>query len=229
MKGDLTRVLLIEDDADILNVNKVFLCGQGYDVISACTLKQAFYAVTDDNPNVIVLDVCMPDGSGLDFCEKIRTITTAPIIFLTCMDDEEDKIRGLMAGGDDYLTKPYSLNELGARIHALRRRMQANEQVVFEYPPVKIDATAHRVYFDGNDAVLSPKEFQLLLLLVKRAGQPVSAKTLYERVWGMEPAEGLKTLRVHISSIRKKLRMDEIASPQIKTVRGQGYCFNPTE
>ena len=228
MNRDLTRVLLIEDDADILNINKVFLSGQGYEVASACTLKQALQEVTDYNPNVIVLDVCMPDGSGLDFCKTIRSITTASIIFLTCMDDEEDKVKGLMAGGDDYLTKPYSLNELAARIHALCRRMQVNEQLIFEYPPVRIDATACRAYLYGEDAMLSPKEFQLLLLLVKHAGQPILAETLYERVWGMEPATGLRTVRVHISSIRKKLRMDELNCPQLKTVRGIGYCFDPT-
>lgn len=224
----MTRILLIEDDADILKINRVFLSGLGYEVAFSSTLKQAYQTVTDYNPNVIVLDVCMPDGSGLNFCEKIRPFTTASIIFLTCMDDEVDKVKGLMAGGDDYLTKPYSLNELAARIHALCRRMQANEQPVFEYPPVRIDVTACRAYLRGKDAMLSPKEFQLLLLLVKHAGQPVPAETLYERVWGMDPAEGLRTVRVHISSIRKKLRMDEIDRPQLKTVRGMGYCFDPT-
>lgn len=220
-----TQILLVEDDMDIQKINTAYLIKQGYDIITADTLESAYEAVTQNNPSLIVLDVQLPDGSGVSFCEKIRGVTSVPIMFLTCFDRERDKVKGLMAGGDDYMTKPYGLAELAARIHALLRRVNINDIKIFEYPPVRVDATAQRAYVDGEDAQLTPKEYQMLLILVKNIGRPIGANQLYQKLWGLAPEDGIKTIQVHISSIRKKLKMDYDTKAQIKTIRNVGYCF----
>ncbi len=220
-----TQILIVEDDKDILKINFIHLTKEGYDVITAETLEEAYEAVMQNNPGLIVLDIKLPDGSGLTFCEKIRDITSVPIIFLTCFDSEQDKVKGLMVGGDDYLTKPYNLSELSARIYALLRRIQINDTKILEYPPVKIDTTAQIAYLNGEDTLLTPKEYKLLLILVKNMGRPINSSMLYKKLWGIEAEEGLKTIQVHISSIRKKLKMDADSAAQIKTVRNVGYCF----
>ena len=172
-----------------------------------------------------MLDVNLPDGSGLSFCETLRGMTTIPVIFLTCDAQDEDKVKGLMAGGDDYMTKPYNLSELSARIHALLRRVSFSDAGSLDYPPLRIDTTAQRVYLHGSDALLSHKEYQMLLILAKNAGRPIDAAEIYEKLWGLEPENVAKTVRVHISSIRKKLNMDESSNARIINIRNAGYCF----
>lgn len=220
-----TRILLVEDDKDIQKINFVFLARQGYEIITANTVEAASEAVRQNNLSLIVLDVHLPDGSGISFCERIRQSTTVPIIFLTCYDDERDKVRGLMAGGDDYITKPYGLSELAARIHAQLRRANLSVARNLEYPPLKIDRISQRVYVNDVDVVLTPKEYQILMILVENAGRPISATDLYERLWGLAPIEGIKTVQVHISSIRKKLCLERESRVSIKTIRNMGYCF----
>ena len=220
-----TRILLVEDDKDIQKINVVFLARRGYEIVTANTVASASEVINQNNLNLIVLDVQLPDGSGMAFCERIRQTTTVPIIFLTCFGDEKDKIKGLMAGGDDYMTKPYSLSELGARIHAQLRRASLNDIRMIEYPPLRIDRIAQRVYINNTDVVLTPKEYQILLILVENAGRPMTAAELYERLWGLSPMEGVKTVHVHISSIRKKLNLESDCGVTIKTIRNIGYCF----
>lgn len=220
-----TLILVVEDDEDIQKINSTFLRGQGYEVICAGNLKEAFTAVEKQNPGLIILDERLPDGSGVEFCEAIREKTDVPIIFLTCMDAEEDKVRGLMAGGDDYITKPYSLSELAARVHALLRRAERSGERFYDYPPLRLDTLTNRAYLDGNDVLLTPREFQILLLLVKNIGKPITITELYNTLWGQPPEKGVKTILVHIHAIRRKIETDKHSRIQIKTVRKAGYCF----
>jgi len=219
------RILLVEDDLDILKINDIYLSRQGYEVITANTVAAAKEAVKHNELSLIVLDVQLPDGSGISFCEKIRKSTSVPIIFLTCYDSERDKVKGLMAGGDDYVTKPYGLTELAARIHAQLRRANINSGRTLEYPPLKIDRVAQRVYLDDVDIVLTQKEYQILMILVENAGRPMTAADIYERLWGVAPVDGLKTVHVHISAIRRKLQHDKKPGVAIRTIRSIGYCF----
>ncbi|MCL1848804.1 MAG: response regulator transcription factor [Clostridiales bacterium] len=220
-----SRILLVEDDKDIQHINDIYLTRQGYEVVTAGTVADATEAVKQNHLSLIILDVHLPDGSGISLCEEIREKTTIPIIFLSCYGDERDKIRGLMAGGDDYMTKPYALTELAARIHAQLRRSQRYGSKTLEYPPVKIDREAQRVFVNDEDVIMTPKEFQILQVLMENAGVPMSAKDLYERLWGQSPVEGVKTVHVHISAIRKKLQLDYDSGVAIKTIRNTGYCF----
>ena len=219
------RILLVEDDEDIQKINTIFLTQQGYETTIAGTVAQAGAAVKNGKFDLIVLDVQLPDGSGIDFCEKIRQNMSIPIIFLTCSGEEVDKVRGLMAGGDDYMSKPYGLSELAARIHALLRRVQLGNAQVLEFPSLRIDRLTQRVYVNGADVVVTPKEYQILMLLAENAGRTLAAEELYEKIWGMAPLDGLKTVNVHISALRKKLRLDDESRIEIRTKRNEGFCF----
>lgn len=201
-----TTILIVEDDRDILTINANHLRDEGYTVIEADTIQKAYDAVVQNNPSLIILDIRMPNGSGIAFCKEIRAMTSVPIIFLTALDEEDDKINGLMSGGDDYMTKPYSLGELTARVYTHLRRVQLHDKKIYEYPPIKINAVAQRAYVNGQDAVLTPKEYQILLMLVKNIGRTISAEYLYETLWGDDPLDKIKTIHVHISLIRKKTK-----------------------
>ncbi len=219
------KILLVEDDADILRVNSIYLKRQNYTVFEATTVDSAYSLLTRENPDLIVLDVRLPDGSGVDLCAKIRQESSVPIIFLTCLGEETDKVEGLMAGGDDYMQKPYSLAELAARIHAMLRRADMNQGKVYRFHGLHVDSASQRVFLENREIPLTAKEYQLLLYMVKRAGQTVPAEEIYEKVWNTFPEEGLKTLRVHISTLRSKLKMDYDTPVRFRAVRGSGYIF----
>ena len=225
MSSTGARILLVEDDEDIQKINTIFLTQQGYKTTAAGTVAEADAAVKNGKFDLIVLDVQLPDGSGIDFCEKIRQFMSIPIIFLTCSGEEVDKVRGLMAGGDDYMSKPYGLSELAARIHALLRRVQLGNTQILEFPSLQIDKVTQRVYVDGADVVITPKEYQILTLLAENEGRTLAAEELYEKIWGMAPLDGLKTVNVHISALRKKLNLDDESRIEIRTIRNAGFCF----
>ncbi len=222
----MSKILLVEDDADILKTNAKLLSYEGYTVVTAETTAKGFEAVISHQPDVIVLDVILPDGDGLALCEKIRSISAAPILFLSCLDKSADKVRGLLSGGDDYMAKPYDMNEFCARIHALLRRTHFNDTGMLNFPPLTISLSAQRVYLNGKDVNLTPREYQILVLLVKNIGKPLSGEYLYEKIWALPAAAGLHTVHVHISSIRRKLELDADGPIAIKHLPRQGYCFS---
>lgn len=225
------RILLVDDDQDILNINSIYLEREGYECLLAETLQQAHAIVELENPDLIVLDIMLTDGSGIDFCRKIRDLTIAPIIFLTSLLEEAKKIEALKIGGDDYITKPYKLAELSARIYANLRRMQMYEKKTYEFPPLKIEIESYRVFLHEKEILLTQKEMQLLVILIRNQGTTVRAVDLYEQVWG-QPAideSSMKTLQVHISTLRKKIILDENSPINIKTIRMIGYCFQYEE
>lgn len=222
----MKRILLVDDDYDILNINSIYLRREGYECLLAETTEQAYAIVELENPDLIVLDILLTDGSGIEICKKIRNSTIAPIIFLTSLLGDAMKIEALKIGGDDYMTKPYKLAELSARIHANLRRVQMHQTKMYEFPPLKIEVTAYRVFLHDQEVFLTQKEMQLLLILVENKGATTRTNDLYHKVWGNHPTESsIKTLHVHISTLRKKLLLDESSPLSIKTIRNMGYCF----
>lgn len=221
------RILLVDDDDDILNINSIFLQREGYEILIAKTIEQAYAIVELENPDLIVLDILLVGGSGLTVCKNIRNFTIAPIIFLTSLLDDKIKIEALQIGGDDFMTKPYKLTELSARIYANLRRVQMHENKIYELSPLKVNVGANLVFLNEEEVVLTQKETLLLITLIKQRGTTVSANDLYESVWGNAPVNesNIRTLHVHISTLRKKLYMGEDSPLNIKTIRHIGYCL----
>lgn len=204
----LGTILLVEDETSVLWLNCKHLEEAGYRVLCARTIKEARAAVWERPPDLVILDVLLPDGSGYDFCKEFRTVSTAPVLFLTCMSQDRDVIRGLGSGGDDYMAKPYSIEVLLARVAAILRRNGLRGGVI-ELPPLSIDLQTGRVVLNGRTIPLSPKETQLLAFLVANAGREFSAPELYHAVWGEDGGVSVGTVKSHISKLRAKLQLDE--------------------
>lgn len=197
-------ILLVEDNEQVLDGNERMLKRRGYDVMAALTLKDARERMVEATPAAIVLDIMLPDGSGLDFMRELRQESNIPVLLLTGLTASEDIIQGLSAGGDDYLTKPYDFNVLLARIAALLRR--ANQPVkVVSKGSLSLDIISNRAYLHGNDLGLSPKEFAVLLLLSENTGRNVSAKYIYESVWKQPYTDENTSLKNIVSRLRGKL------------------------
>lgn len=218
-------ILLVEDTPDILERNRTTLTGQGYTVHTAETLECARKLLEDHSFDLLVLDVMLPDGSGLELCRELRNKISAPILFLTSLGDSDQIVGGLRAGGDDYITKPYRMEELLARVEAqLRRTERLQRDAVTELGPLLLDTTAQRAGLDGRDLQLSPKEYQILTLLMQRPDQYRPAEEIFAEVWGMDANRDARTVRVHISHLRRKLRGDAEESPvHIEHSETEGY------
>jgi DNA-binding response OmpR family regulator len=230
----MTKILLIEDDRDIQSINSFFLRSKGHDVSCAYSCAEGYEKAQSYVPDCIVLDVNLPDGTGLDLCPRLRTVTSVPIIFLSCMDTEDDKIAGLLTGGDDYITKPYSVKELEARIQvSLRRRTvpavngAAVPVNIVEFPPLRIDLTFEKVFIGETQINISRKAFGMLTMLARHPGQCLSAEQLYETVWDRKSLGDLRTVHVHIFNLRKRLDQALPEHQFIRTAWGKGYCFVP--
>jgi DNA-binding response OmpR family regulator len=221
-----TKILLVEDNEKIVKANKEALEMEGYEVLTALSLAQARILFDEVKPDVILLDIMLPDGSGIDFCRAIRAHTEAPILFLTALGEKHQVIEGLRIGGDDYITKPYDLDELVARIEAfLRRRTQARQPWrEITCGDLLLDILASQAFLGGEDMLLTPKEFALLLVLVQNESKALSPKFLYEEVWHRPAWEETRAVTTNISRLRKKFgeRGEEY---QILSERGKGYMF----
>lgn len=219
-----TRILVVEDETDLLQVSRNFLTGQGYEVFGAESLGEARRLLWEYPPDLVLLDVLLPDGSGYDFCREIRQTALTPVIFLTCLGADENVVTGLEGGGDDYIVKPYPLAVLQARIAAaLRRRGAASGEI--SLPPLHINLTAGTVKLAGEEIVLTRREFQLLVYLVENRGLELSQSQIYAAVWNAPPETMGNTVRMHISRLRQKLRLDEGSSFELSSTSAQGYIF----
>lgn len=202
-------ILLVEDNVDILKINRAALQMRGYRVLSAASVAEARALMEADQPDLAVLDIMLPDGSGLDFCQELRQDTTAlPVLFLTALAEKEDLLAGLRQGGDDYLVKPYDLDILIARIEALLRRteMERDRQPQdLVRGPLRLNLQWQKAYQDGQDLQLTPREFALLLYFLRNVGKGFDAQALYAAVWGGDPNGDVRTVKVHVYSLRKKL------------------------
>lgn len=211
------RILAVDDEPDILRTNRKYLEARGYQVDTAVCAADALELLKKQSYDCILLDVLLPDRNGFALCEAVRSLTAAPILFLSCMDDEEDKIKGLMAGGDDYITKPYSLKELAARVYAQVRRSSMKG--------FAIDHQNQLLKVDNRIIPLAQKEFELFLFLLGNPGQILPAAELYQKVWHTEKRDSANTVAVHITRLRRKLEGTEAVVGLIETVRGEGYRF----
>jgi Response regulators consisting of a CheY-like receiver domain and a winged-helix DNA-binding domain len=220
------HVLLVEDNTKIMNANKRMLELNGYTVRTAANIAEAARCISQEAPGLIVLDIMLPDGSGLDFCRELRGSALAvPILFLTVLNESSDIVAGLRAGGDDYLTKPYDYDVFLARIEALLRRAGQTGGTALEQGigDLTFDTTAQRVYRNGKDALLKPREYALLRLLAENIGTYFPPEVLYKRVWALPPSRDMSTVYAHISSLRRKLGINDESKLSIEQKRGKGY------
>ncbi len=219
-------ILLVEDNAEIMRANRRMLELQGYGVQTAASLAEAGRVIAESPPDLMVLDIMLPDGSGLDFCRELQgNAAGIPILFLTVLNENSDVVAGLRAGGDDYLTKPYDYDVLLARIEALLRRARRHGTAgpLSSVGPFAFDHTAHRVYRDGRDTLLKPREYALFRLLMENPGVFFPAEVLFKRVWAAEPGGDLRTVYAHVSCLRKKLAIRAGDGLSLEQRRGQGY------
>lgn len=217
------KILIVDDEKMIVDMLKFTLSSKGYEVLAACSGKEAL-GLLDLQPDLILLDVNMPGMDGLELCEMIREYVSCPILFLTARVTEQDKVDGLLAGGDDYITKPFSRDELLARILAhLRReeRRQSASKLHFEGGLV-IDYTGRTVYWDSEAVNFSNKEFDIIKFLSKNPGMVFDREHIYEKVWGYDKEGDSVVVKEHIRNIRNKLAAFTDIQ-YIETVWGIGY------
>ena len=214
-------ILLVEDNLKILDANRRIFEEYGYTILMAETLQQARKHLITTEPDVVVLDVMLPDGNGFDFLCELRETCAAPVLFLTAKDEREDKLRGLRAGGNDYITKPYDIDELRERVvnfHHFARRLPPR----LKLGELELDTAASMAFVFGKDLALSPKEFALLRLFVQKEGTILSAEYLYEKVWKAPLTNDTQAVRATVSRLRTKLTDSGYT---ITSLRNEGYCF----
>lgn len=223
----MIKLLLIDDDTEVLGINKKYFTNQGYEVRTATGAIAGIRILSEYPADCIVLDVMMPDMNGFAACKKIKTITKAPIIFLTGRALEEDKVKGLLIGADDYIIKPYSLRELSARIQVqVRRTMPAVQgDTVLAYPPLTLNITKHKAYYHTEEIYLSNREYELLYLLASRPNQTITFEEIGNYMWGTYTDSDRRTIMVTASRLRKKLDEYIGLSEYIETVWSKGYKF----
>ena len=221
-----TTILVVDDEPQIRRVLQATLSSSGYDVIEAKNGQEAVEMVIREQPALILMDVNMPVMSGLEACSKIRLSFPGPIIMVTVRNSERDKILALDSGADDYVVKPFTMGELLARIRAALRRSGSEEPLPkFESPHLSVDLERRIVDVRGQRIHLSPKEFDILRLLITQQGKPLTHKKLLQTVWGPDHGEETENLRVVINQLRKKLEKDPARPRHILTEPWLGYRF----
>ncbi|MFG6329667.1 MAG: response regulator transcription factor [Lachnospiraceae bacterium] len=222
----MQKILIVEDDIIICGGIKIFLESKGYKADCAYSLADAENALSGSY-NLIVLDINLPDGNGLDLCSKLHNERKIPVIFLSANDTDEDMIKGFKAGCDDYIAKPFSTELLNQRIMAvLRRTGQNTENDLFQYKDMSVDFRKMQVYINNTLIKLSVTEYKLLELLIKNMGQVLTRETIIEKIWDCDGnfIDG-NTLNVHIRRLRQKLEPDDKNPQYIRTVFGIGYTY----
>jgi two-component system KDP operon response regulator KdpE len=223
-----TTILVVDDEPQIRRVLRATLSGNGYDVVEAKNGEEAIQVMQQEHPNLILLDVNMPVMNGLDACRKMRLSFTGPIIMLTVRNAALDKVLALDAGADDYVVKPFSMEELLARIRAVLRRSSHEAPLPkIDSPELAVDLERRMVDVNGVRVHLSPKEFEVLRVLVIQQGRPLTHKKLLQTVWGPDHADETEILRVVINTLRKKIERDPTHPRYILTEPWLGYRFEP--
>ena len=225
----MTRILIVEDEESVLDPLELLLSKEGFTIETARDGREALEKFAKTNPDLILLDLMLPEVSGTEVCRQIRAKSQVPIIMLTAKDTEVDKVVGLELGADDYVVKPYSKAELVARIKAVLRRNNAdafvNQGGSISAGPVVIDVERHQVSINGENIALPLKEFELLEFLVRNSGRVLTRTQLIDRVWGSDYFGDTKTLDVHVKRLRAKIEKDQANPVYIQTIRGLGYKF----
>ena len=222
------RILVVDDEPQILRALRATLRGAGYTVDSAASAREALTAAATHPPEAVILDLILPDGNGTDVTRELRTWTEAPVIVLSAVGEERQKIAALDAGADDYVTKPFSVDELLARLRAVMRRKGAAQEPVIEVGDLRIDVGERIVTVDGKRVKLSPHEFDLLRVLAQNQGKLLTHRMLLREVWGPAYQVEAHYLHVYISHLRRKIEADPSRPRYLLTEPGAGYrLVNP--
>jgi DNA-binding response OmpR family regulator len=220
------RILVVEDDRVINQAVADRLTGEGYDVVQAYDGPDAVARFADAEPDLVLLDVMLPGFDGHEVCRRIQAGRPVPVLMLTARDDEADILVGLGVGADDYLTKPFRMRELVARVAALLRRVERAAElarrVSTDLGQIRVDAAARRVRVGDAEVHLTPTEFDLLLCLAGAPGTVLTREQLYREVWGWSGASGTRTVDSHVKALRAKIGAD-----RVRTVHGVGYALEP--
>ena len=230
--GAKGNILVVDDEPQITRVLKTTLASQGYQVRTASDGDEAVQVIKEWPPDLVITDLRMPNFDGLDLCRHVRAKSSIPIIVLSVKGEEKTKVEALDAGADDYITKPFGVPELLARVRATLRRAatsEAPETPVLELGDFRIDIPAHNVQVSGRDIHLTPKEFDLLVHMAKHAGKVLTHRALLAAVWGGNSVEQPEYLRVFVGHLRKKLEPEESSPKYIVTEPWVGYRFEPGE
>jgi len=224
----IAKILVVEDDHNLLDTLKYNLRKEGYNPVAAVDGAEALDVARREKPDLIILDIMLPKLSGFEVCRILRKEMTIPILMLTAKDEEVDKIVGLEIGADDYMTKPFSMRELLARLRAMLRRAEmavqpAGGEKVLRIDDLEIDIARHQAFLGGTSLELSPKEFDLLTFLAKNKGFVFSRDQLLDKVWGYDYAGDTRTVDVHIRWLRQKIESAPAKPERLVTVRGTGY------
>jgi two-component system, OmpR family, KDP operon response regulator KdpE len=224
------RILVVDDEPQILRALRTTLRGAGYTVDAASTAQEALTAAAANPPEAVILDLVLPDGNGTDVCRELRTWSTAPVIVLSAVGEERQKIAALDAGADDYVTKPFSVDELLARLRAILRRAVPAQEPILEVGDLRIDVPARAVTVRGERIKLSPHEFDLLRVLAQNEGKLLTHRTLLREVWGPRYQSEANYLHVYVSHLRRKIEPDPSNPSYLLTEMGAGYrLVDPTD
>jgi len=220
------RVLIVDDEPQILRALRVVLREAGFQALPAETAQQALDVAALQRPDAAIIDLLLPDGDGVEVCRALRALSRMPILVLSAMGEEDDKVRALEAGADDYVTKPFGPRELIARLQAaLRRAAPEPDDPVLRADGLELDRAAHRVARDGAEVHLTPTEFELLTVLMRNRGRLLTHRALLTEVWGPAYGDDVLTLRTHIANLRRKVEPDAAAPRYVRTEPGVGYRF----
>ena len=229
----MTTVLIVDDDVRLTEPMQYQLETLGYIVAVAHDGPAGLRMVLSQKPDVVVLDIMLPSMDGWQVCQEIRTFSQVPIIMLTALGLEVDRIRGLELGADDYLTKPFSFQELVAHIKSILRRVQWDQSLIrdsqWSIGRVTLNLAAHRAFKDGVELTLRNKEYELLSLLMQQSGKVLTREVLFNQIWGTDWLGDTRTLDVHIRWLRQKIEDDPSMPRYIQTVRNVGYRFATAE
>ncbi|HET8569252.1 MAG TPA: response regulator transcription factor [Candidatus Limnocylindria bacterium] len=229
----MARILVVDDEANLRHTLSYALTREGYEVLTAEDGERGLERFRSSRPDLVILDVMLPRQDGLEVARRLRRESDVPVIMLTARDSELDKVVGLEVGADDYLSKPFSMRELVARVRALLRRSARREDDTPARPIVReglvVDPARHRVERDGEEVTLTAREFDLLAFLIAHPGQVFSREQLVGAVWGLDYSGDARTVDTHVKTLRERLG-DSAARPRwIETLRGVGYRFREAE
>ena len=225
----MPKILVVEDEPALVDALEYGLAAEGFDVVTTSDGEESLQLFERERPDLIVLDLMLPGMSGTEICKRIRASSSVPIIMLTARDSEIDKVVGLEVGADDYVTKPFSMRELAARVRAVLRRggdWEMPDAGALEVRGVRMDSERYEVTVRGTTVELPPKEFTLLELLLRNAGRVLTRDVIIDRVWGSDYVGDTKTLDVHIKRLRSRIEEDGHDPNLIFTVRAVGYKFS---